>query len=100
MGYRTTTKRRKLWSARANAKKAENRRGNSARPTPKIDYDLRITVERSGTGEKAVFECTQGDRIDNYCVYCNGKYQGIQSITTITTGIRKALPSFQRATLV
>ena len=97
MSYRETAKRRKIWSIRANAKKAENRIKPPAQPIAKIDHDLKITVERSGTGEKAIYVCTQGDRIDNYSVCCNGKYQGIQSITTITSNLRKALPSFGSA---
>lgn len=43
-----------------------------------------------------MFECFEGNRIDNYSVYCNGEYQGIQSISTITKNIRKALPRFRR----
>jgi len=94
MAYRVTAKRKKIWSQRANIKKAMLRMETAALESGKVDTSLRITVERIGTGETAIFECSEGDRIDNYCVYCNGKYQGVQSITTITNNLRKALPSF------
>ena len=61
-----------------------------------IDYYMKITIERKATNEVAVFECFEGDRIDNYTVICNGIYQGIQSISTLTKNIRKALPRFRR----
>jgi hypothetical protein len=62
---------------------------------PLVDLDpyLKITVERKATGEIAVFECFEGDRIDNYRVYCNDEFQGVQSITK---NLRKALPRFRR----
>jgi len=68
MSYRATTKRKKLWSERANIKKAMLRGERVARESGKINVTLRITVERPGTGETAIFECSEGDRIDNYCV--------------------------------
>ena len=61
-----------------------------------VDSYMKITIERRATGETAVFECLEGDRIDNYTVICNGEHQGIQSITTLTKNIRKALPRFRR----
>ena len=62
------------------------------------DFDpyIKITIERRATNEVAVFECMAGDRIDNYAVTCNGIYQGVQSMTTLTKNIRKALPRFRR----
>jgi hypothetical protein len=62
---------------------------------PLVDLDpyLKITVGRKATGEIAVFECFEGDRIDNYRVYCNDEFQGVQSITK---NLRKALPRFRR----
>jgi len=65
-------------------------------PYVEIDPYLKITVERRGTGELAVFECFEGSRIDNYSVYCNDEYQGIQSISTLTKNLRKAIPRFRR----
>jgi len=56
---------------------------------------MKITVERRATNEAAVFECFEGDRIDNYRVYCNGDFQGVQSITTLTKNIRKSLPRYR-----
>ncbi len=96
MAYRKTSKRKKIWSEQANAKQDRIRQENAAPYQPDISRKMTITVEREGTGEKAVFECTEGNRIDNYRVHCNGKYQGIQSITTITKNIRKALPAFRQ----
>lgn len=96
MAYRKTSKRNKVWSEQANAKQARARMENAELYIPDVSRNMTITIEREGTGEKAVFKCTEGDRIDNYRVYCNGKYQGIQSITTLTQNIRKALPAFRR----
>jgi hypothetical protein len=97
MTYRTSSKRLKIRSAQGVARKAALRleRGEFE---PLVDPDpyLKITVERRATGETAVFECFEGDRINNYMVYCNDEPQGIQSITEITKNIRKALPSFRR----
>ena len=94
MAYRRTNKRRKLWSERANAKQARER---SAREDDHIEIDpyIRIEIYRRQTDEKAVFECYEGTRSDNYSVYCNGVHQGIQSMTTLTKNIRKALPAFK-----
>lgn len=96
MTYRTTSKARKLWSENANAKQARDRLDNNIDYPDEIDHYMKITVERRATGEVAVFECFEGDRIDNYRVTCNGIYQGVQSITTLTKNIRKALPRFRR----
>ena len=96
MAYRKTSKRNKLWSEQANAKQDRTRLENAEPYQPEISRNMTITVEREGTGEKAIFKCTEGNRIDNYRVYCNGIYQGIQSITTITKNIRKALPAFRQ----
>ena len=93
-----TKKARKLWSERANAKKERLRleRAESVIPYVEVDHYIKITIERKATNETAVFECFEGDRIDNYSVYCNDVHQGIQSITTLTQNIRKALPRFRR----
>jgi len=97
MSYRDNMKARKLWSKQANAAKARNRIENGERdPLVELDPYMKITVERKATGETAVFECFEGNRIDNYSVYCNDEYQGIQSISTITKNIRKAIPRFRR----
>lgn len=97
MTYRPNKKARKLWSQQANAKKAALRLvGERRDPLADLDPYLKITVERKATGETAVFECFEGDRIDNYRVYCNGEFQGVQSISTITRNIGKALPRFKR----
>ena len=96
MTYRATWKRRKLWSQNANARKAEIRQENAEPQEPvEIDPYIRIEIERRGTGEHVVFECFEGSRVDNYSVYCNGNHLGIQSMTTLTAGIRKAIPSFR-----
>jgi hypothetical protein len=86
-----------LWSQQAVAAK-ERKRSENAEPRPIYDIDqyIKITIERRGTGETAVFECFEGDRIDNYRVYCNDQFQGVQSITTLTKNIRKALPRYRR----
>lgn len=86
-----------LWSQQAVAAK-ERKRVENAEPRPLYDIDqyMKITIERRGTGETAVFECFEGDRIDNYRVYCNDKFQGVQSITELTKNIRKALPRYRR----
>ena len=97
MTYRETRKSRKLWSDLALAKKAALRMADCDRePYIEIDHYLKITVERRGTGESAVFECFEGTRIDNYTVYCNDNPQGVQSITTLMANIRKAIPRFKR----
>ena len=97
MTYRANKKARKLWSAQAVAKKAALRTERGERePLVELDHYIKITIERKATGEVAVFECFEGDRIDNYSVYCNNEHQGIQSITTLTKNIRKALPRFRR----
>lgn len=97
MAYRTNKKARKLWSEQANAIQERKR---NAEKTPSsivfIDPYMKITVERKQTNELAVFECFEGDRIDNYRVYCNDKYLGVQSITELTKNIRKALPRFKQ----
>ena len=99
MTYRASKKARKLWSEQANAKQARDRLLRSDDSVELLDPDddeIEIVVRRKLTGEDARFICTRGDRIDNYRVYCNGKYQGVQSITTMTNNIRKALPAFRR----
>lgn len=97
MTYRASKKARKLWSEQANAAK-ERKRNIEAEPSPIvfIDHYMKITIERKQTNEVAVFECFEGDRIDNYRVYCNDKFQGVQSITELTKNIRKALPRFKQ----
>lgn len=69
--------------------------GAEPRALVEADPYLRIEITRRGTGEHAVFECFSGTRSDNYSVYCNGRHLGIQSITTLTRNIRKALPAFR-----
>ena len=96
MAYRHSKKRRKMWSERANTKQDAIRGQNQEAPPDEVDRYLRIEISRPGTGEQAVFECFEGDRIDNYRVYCNGEYRGVQGITTLTNNIRKALPGFRR----
>jgi len=97
MTYHANKKARKLWSAQANAKREALRlAGGERHPLVEADAYLKITVERRATGEVAVFECFEGDRIDNYRVHCNGVYQGVQSITVLTRNIRKAIPRFRR----
>lgn len=101
MVYRVTRKAAKVRSGQAVAAKTRKRieQGEllSVRPPMAIlDPYLEITVRRKATGEEALFECYEGDRIDNYSVYCNGKHQGIQSITTLTQNIRKPIPRFRR----
>jgi hypothetical protein len=97
MTYRANAKAKKLWSQQAVADKVRKRLETSEpRPFVEIDHYLKITVERRGTGETAVFECFEGDRIDNYRVYCNNEFKGVQSITELTKNIRKALPRFRR----
>ncbi len=98
MAYRTTSKRNKVWSEQANRQKAALRIA-STEPRPlddDIDPYIKITVERSGTGETAVFECHEGNRVNNYSVYCNGRHLGIQGITALMVNIGKALPAFRR----
>ena len=97
MAYHHSKKRRKLWFEQANAKQERERLAGAA-PQPPVEVDpyLKIEVTRRGTGEHVVFECFEGERIDNYRVYLNGDYLGVQSISTLTKNIRKALPSFRR----
>lgn len=95
MTYRANKKARKLWSEQANAAK-ERKRNTENSPIVFIDPYMKITVERKQTNEVAVFECFEGDRIDNYRVYCNDKFLGVQSITELTKNIRKALPRFKQ----
>lgn len=97
MTYRETKKARKLWSDQANSVQERKR---NADKTPSrivfIDPYMKIIIERKQTNELAVFECFEGDRIDNYRVYCNDKFIGVQSITELTKNIRKALPRFKQ----
>lgn len=97
MAYRDTWKRRKVWSQNAVAAK-ERKRLEGAEPREHVEIDpyIKIEITRRGTGEHVVFECFEGSRVDNYSVHCNGRYLGMQSITTLTTGIRKALPAYRR----
>lgn len=100
MGYRDTSKRKamnKLWSERANAKQARDRAAGEIEPLyDEVDRTIIIKIERPSTGEKVRFELLEGNRIDNYSVYCNGKNIGIMGITKVLSGIRKALPSYRR----
>jgi hypothetical protein len=98
MSYRANKKARKLWSEQANAKKARLRleTAGDAGLVVEVDHRIKITIERPGTREYVVIECSEGDRIDNYSVYVNGDYQGVQSISTLTKNLRKALPRFRR----
>lgn len=85
------------WSENANAKKSRLRESQNIEPMlPEIDRSIFIDIHRPGTGEKARFELLEGNRINNYTVYCNGKHLGIMGITRVLAGIRKALPSYQR----
>lgn len=95
--YYESKKAKKLRSKQAHAAKLRKKL-ESADPIPLYDIDpyMEITIKRKATDETAVFECFEGTRIDNYRVYCNGIFQGIQSITTLTKNIRKALPRFRR----
>ena len=97
--YRNTSKRQKIRSLQGVAARERNRIANAEDISGWIDPEedeIEIFVKRKLTGEEAHFVCTRGDRIDNYMVYCNGKYQGVQSITTLTKNIRKALPAFRQ----
>ncbi len=98
MTYRVNKKALKLRSRLGVAARELNRIDRSADLPLRedIDHYIKITVERSVTNEVAVFELFEGDRIDNYTVICNGKNQGVQSITTLTKNIRKSLPRFRR----
>lgn len=98
MAYRSNKKARKLWSKQALAKKERLRMQNAGEALPYVEHDpyIKITIERKATNETAIFECFEGDRIDNYRVYCNDAFLGVQSITTLTKNIRKALPRFRR----
>jgi len=96
MTYRETRKARKMWAENAVAKKAALRELEIRDEFIDIDPYIEITIRRRHTGEVAVFECFEGTRIDNYSVYCNEIYQGVQGITTLTSNIRKAIPRFRR----
>ena len=97
MTYRVTRKAAKTHSERQVAAKARKRMEGDPRDSyVEVDHYMKITVERKATGEIAVFECFEGDRIDNYSVYCNDRPLGIQSITTLMVNVRKALPRFRR----
>lgn len=96
-GYRVTSKRKKIWSIQGNEKQARERESRGPRLMPvEIDPYIRIEVYRRHTGETAVFECGEGDRIDNYSVTCDGKYLGTMGVTNLMRIIGKALPSFRR----
>lgn len=97
MAYRHNKKARELWAQQANAAREAKRVAN-AEPRPLADPDpyIKITIERRATGERAEFECFEGDRIDNYRVYCNQKFIGVHGITALTASIRKALPRYRR----
>lgn len=93
MTYRASKKARKLWSENANKAKERKRMLNSGEPVALQEDDfIRIEITRKLTGEKAVFEMYEGNRCDNYTVYCNDKRLGVMGITKVTEGIRKALP--------
>ena len=98
MSYRENEKAIKQRSERGVAERERLRieRAGNAAPREDIDHYIKITVERRATNEVAVFELFEGNRIDNYTVICNGIHQGIQSISTLTKNIRKALPRFRR----
>jgi len=98
MRYRVNKKALKLRSKLGVAARELNRR-ERIKDFPlreEIDHYIKITIERRATGEKAVFELFEGNRIDNYTVICNGNNQGFQSMTTLTKNIRKSLPRFRR----
>jgi len=98
MTYHANRKARKLWSNQAVAAKARKKLdcNEPLEPHEEIDRRLTITIHRRGTGEHVVFECFEGDRIDNYRVACNDKFVGVWSMTTLTKNIRKSLPRFRR----
>ena len=98
MAYRENEKALRQRSALGVAEKERLRLEAAGDAEPYVDHDpyIKITIERRATGEVAVFECLAGDRIDNYTIICNGIHQGIQSMTTLTKNIRKALPRFRR----
>lgn len=99
MARRQTSKAKSIWSKQANEKKERIRLAGGEDRSGWLDPnddEIEIVIRRKLTNEKAVFKCTRGDRIDNYMVYCNGKFQGVQSMTTLTKNIRKALPAFKR----
>ena len=97
MTYKQTWKRKKVWSLNANTAKERERLTSQARDfRPDLDPHIKIEITRQATGEHVIIELHNGDKINNYSVYCNDKYQGMQSITTVTAGIRKALPAFRR----
>ena len=96
---RITSKRQKIRSLQGVAARELIRLANAEDRTNELDPDddeIEIIIRRKLTGEVAKFECTRGDRITNYRVYCNGEFKGIQSMTTLTANIRKALPAFRR----
>ena len=99
MGYRDTSKRQKVRSMQGAKARERIRLQNTDDRTNELNPDedeIEIIIRRKLTGEEAKFRCTRGSRIDNYQVYCNGEYQGVQSMTTLTNNIRKALPAFRR----
>jgi len=99
MAYRDTSKRQKVRSMQGVKAKEIIRLANAPDRTEELnpdDDEIEIIIRRKLTGEVAKFECTRGSRIDNYRVYCNEQYKGIQSMTTLTNNIRKALPAFRR----
>ena len=98
MTYRVNKKALKQRSERgvAECERLRIARAGDEAPREDIDFYMKITVERRATNEVAVFELFEGTRIDNYTVICNGLHQGIQSISTLTKNIRKALPRFRR----
>ena len=98
MVYRENKKAIEQRSKRGVAERARLRLETGCDIDPYEDPDpyIKITIERRATGEIAVFECLEGNRIDNYTVICNGIHQGIQSISTLTKNIRKSLPRFRR----
>jgi len=96
MAYRATKKARKLWSERANAKKARLALEHGERRPLLEDDHIKIVIERKATGERAVFELFPGDRCDNYTAYCNDKRLGVMGITKVCAGIRKSLPRMRQ----
>jgi len=98
MTYRANKKARKLWSLQANAAKERKRLAEKDQHTDFVDIDpyIKITIERRHTKEVAIFECLEGNRIDNYSIYCNDEPIGIHGITFLMNSIRKSLPRFKR----
>ena len=97
MAYRVNKKAQKIRSSLGVAARERVRLDAMEGEPMRVDIDpyIKITIERRATNEVAVFECFEGNRIDNYSVYCNDQHQGIQSISTLTKNIRKALPRFR-----